>query len=288
MGNEPSSPQSTPEGSPFEPYQPDPNTSQCSATLLNLQLIRLDTRYYPAWGKESHQASRTAGMLLVDGHFMSDTIEDYDYGWDENTLENEIHLFKGDGTKGNPGIIDFRTSKLYRGRTAIPSGEYYVTLKSGGKFGHDALMVSKEFGNDKIPGFTGVRIHAGKHSGFTEGCILVGVNSKNSENQFVSYDSLPFNKAKLGGRGNPKWTPNWLQNIIRLNSGMAKLTVRRNYPSQALCDREEQKKYELQCLSKLKNHRNDTLILNNYGLLNSPSFSVYKPFLPAKPGGKNR
>lgn len=255
--------------SPFDPYVPQSTPAQTSTVPLQLVLIRLDTRYSAVAGK-NHGASRTAGTLLVNGHLMSDTIEDYDYGWDENTTEAEIHRFKGNEATRSRGSIDPRTKQSYKGRTAIPSGQYHIKLQSGGKFGHDAIMVSRDLGIDKIPGFTGVRIHAGRNSGYTEGCILVGVNSIISKNRFADYQNLPFDRAKLGGGGNPRWTPVWLQELIRMHGGTATLTIRRNYASQALCDRQEQEKdKQQQCLGRLQSHRDRTVILNHFGLLSS-------------------
>jgi len=254
--------------SPLDPYVPPVRPLQTSTVPLQLLLIRLDTRYSAVKGT-SHGASRTAGTLLVNGHLMSDTIEDYDYGWDENMTEADIHRIKGNEATGSRGSADPRTKQPYKGRTAIPSGQYHIKLQSGGKFGHDAIMVSKDPGIDKIPGFTGVRIHAGRNSGYTEGCILVGVNSIIDRNRFADYQNLPFDRDKLGGRGNPKWTPPWLQELIRHHGGTATLTIRRNYPSQVLCDREEEKKDKQKCLGRLQSHRDRTVFLNHFGLLSS-------------------
>ena len=254
--------------SPFDPYVPSSTPLQSSLVPLQLVLIRLDTRYSAVAGK-NHGASRTAGTLLVNGHLMSDTIEDYDYGWDENTTEAEIHLIKGNGTASNRGSIDPRTKQSYKGRTAIPSGQYHIKLQSGGKFGRDAIMVSKDFGIDKVPGFTGIRIHAGRNSGYTEGCILVGANSKIDKNRFADYQNLPFDRNKLGGGGNARWTPGWLQELIRHHGGIATLTIRRSYPSQALCNRQEEIKDKQKCLGRLQSHRDRTVILNHFGLLSS-------------------
>ena len=82
----------------------------------------------------------TIGKLYIDGVFFSDTIED-----------------------------KVRDVKI-KGITAIPYGTYKVVLSLSNRFKKVLpLLVS-------VPGFEGVRIHAGNTSEDTEGCILVGEN----------------------------------------------------------------------------------------------------------------
>jgi hypothetical protein len=56
-----------------------------------------------------------------------------------------------------------------RGATAIPAGEYRVTLEHSPRFGPDTLTICN------VPGFTGVRIHGGNTHEHTEGCPLLGL-----------------------------------------------------------------------------------------------------------------
>lgn len=61
-------------------------------------------------------------------------------------------------------------------QTAIPKGEYKVIMSRSARF----KKVLPEVLN--VPGFTGVRIHAGNSSKDTEGCIIVGsVNTKDDD-----------------------------------------------------------------------------------------------------------
>ena len=55
------------------------------------------------------------------------------------------------------------------GETAIPVGRYRITLESSPKFGPDTLTVWN------VPGFDGVRMHAGNTAEDTEGCPLLGL-----------------------------------------------------------------------------------------------------------------
>ncbi|MGE0329682.1 MAG: DUF5675 family protein [Ramlibacter sp.] len=90
---------------------------------------------------------RTFGVLLADGRFVCWTLED---------AVREV--------PGQPVAV-----WKVKGATAIPAGAYRVTLENSPRFGPDTLTV-----ND-VPGFTGVRMHAGNTEADTEGCPLLGM-----------------------------------------------------------------------------------------------------------------
>lgn len=52
--------------------------------------------------------------------------------------------------------------------TAIPQGLYQLALEKSQRFGPDTPTVLN------VPGFSGIRIHAGNTEADTEGCILLG------------------------------------------------------------------------------------------------------------------
>lgn len=106
----------------------------------------------------------TIGKLYIDGVYFCDTIEDKDRG-----LKQSL-----------PASVN-KAMKRY-GATAIPVGRYQVTLK----------VKSQKFSKKKqydfcggylprlinVPAFEGVLIHIGNTAKDTEGCILVGRNTK--------------------------------------------------------------------------------------------------------------
>lgn len=106
----------------------------------------------------------TIGRLYVDGVYFCDTIEDKDRG-----LKQSL-----------PASVNKAMKKA--GATAIPTGKYQVTLK----------IKSQRFSQRKqyefcggylprlinVPAFEGVLIHIGNTAKDTEGCILVGRNTK--------------------------------------------------------------------------------------------------------------
>lgn len=61
--------------------------------------------------------------------------------------------------------------KVY-GQTAIPEGLYEVIIDYSNHFGKDMPHILN------VPGFQGIRIHAGNFAEDTEGCILLGMNRK--------------------------------------------------------------------------------------------------------------
>lgn len=55
------------------------------------------------------------------------------------------------------------------GETAIPSGNYRVTLEDSPRFGPDTITING------VPDFAHIRIHAGNTANDTHGCPLVGL-----------------------------------------------------------------------------------------------------------------
>lgn len=96
--------------------------------------------------------SITFGKLFADGAFFC------------YTLEDEVREVRGQPV----------ASWKIRGQTAMPSTEfmcrdYRISLENSPRFGIDTLTI-----ND-VPGFVGVRIHAGNTAADTEGCPLLGM-----------------------------------------------------------------------------------------------------------------
>ena len=109
----------------------------------------------------------TIGQLYIDGKYFCDTIEDKDRGLTQSMSQAVIRATKRKGV------------------TAIPTGRYRVTLEvKSPKF--SAKKYEKNYGFCdgylprliNVPGFDGVLIHIGNTARDTDGCLLVGKNTK--------------------------------------------------------------------------------------------------------------
>lgn len=79
------------------------------------------------------------------------------------------------------------------GRTAIPSGHYQVDITYSPHFKTRLPELLS------VPGFEGIRIHAGNSDKDTEGCVLVGFDRINSRYIGKSRDALGAVQAKIQG-----------------------------------------------------------------------------------------
>lgn len=98
----------------------------------------------------------TIGMMSINGVYFCDTLEDYD----------ALYF-------GKPKVMH---------KTAIPCGRYEVLLDNySPKFGNREPYKTLCGGCvpliNKVPNFSGVRIHIGNSDKDTDGCLLVGKNT---------------------------------------------------------------------------------------------------------------
>lgn len=99
----------------------------------------------------------TIGKLCIEGKYWCDTVED---------KVRELVDANHDGDFDDKG-----EGKVY-GQTAIPAGTYPLTLSYSTRF----KRLLPEIHN--VPGFSGIRIHAGNTAEDSHGCIIVGINDK--------------------------------------------------------------------------------------------------------------
>lgn len=94
------------------------------------------------------------GKLYVDGKWFCDVLEDIDRGLDDSMTEEEI------------------LKRKIKGETAIPTGIYQVLLTYSPKYKKIMPLINN------VKGYSGIRIHSGNTAKDTEGCLLVGKNTK--------------------------------------------------------------------------------------------------------------
>lgn len=108
----------------------------------------------------------TIGKIYVDGQYVCDCIEDKDRGLKQSmTLEqiNKLKVF---------------------GQTAIPTGEYKVTLNVISPKYSKSTWYKQNANGARVPrilnvkGFDGVLIHTGNTAADSQGCVIVGINDK--------------------------------------------------------------------------------------------------------------
>ena len=94
------------------------------------------------------------GKLYINGKYFCDTLEDVDRGLNSAMTEEEIKDLK------------------INGETAIPVGIYKVLITYSPKYKRNMPLIAN------VKGYLGIRIHSGNTAKDTEGCILVGKNTK--------------------------------------------------------------------------------------------------------------
>ena len=91
----------------------------------------------------------------------------------EPTWRNLLGIaLKPKDENGRLGRISGKKAQKMQGSTAIPEGSYAVVITKSWRF---QAWLPLLLG---VPGFSGIRIHAGNEPKHTQGCILVGENKK--------------------------------------------------------------------------------------------------------------
>ena len=101
--------------------------------------------------------------LLDKEHYFCDTLEP--------TWRNLLGITLSAGeVDARSGRVSGKVARKVRGKTAIPEGSYPLLVTPSPRFKCFLPLVQG------VPGFEGIRIHAGNYPDDTQGCILVGEN----------------------------------------------------------------------------------------------------------------
>ena len=111
------------------------------------------------------QNGYTIGKLYIDGKYFSDTLEDVDRGLDSSMP------------------LDVLKRKKLAHITAIPTGRYQITMDTISPRLSKSNFYKKYRGGRvprllNVPAYEGVLIHCGNTAKDTDGCILIGKNTK--------------------------------------------------------------------------------------------------------------
>jgi len=122
--------------------------------------------------RQASSQKSTVGTLAINGQFECYTLEDV--------------------------VRPAGSAKVY-GKTAIPAGCYAVIFTFSNRFKKVMPLLLK------VPGFEGVRIHAGNTAEDTEGCILLGISQAPDfvGNSRQAYQAL-INKLQAAASGSEK------------------------------------------------------------------------------------
>ena len=106
--------------------------------------------------KESYTISRVYvnGERFGDGERWCNALEDTDRGLFQGMALKEIYKRK------------------IKGKTAVPRGTYQIQITYSPRIKQNLPLLVD------VPGFTGIRIHAGNDAKDTDGCLLLGENTQ--------------------------------------------------------------------------------------------------------------
>lgn len=100
--------------------------------------------------RHTKKQDHTVSDMFIDGKYFCKVLEDVDRGLKKDDPLSKIMKEK------------------VKHQTAIPAGVYRLALTFSEKYGQIMPLVMN------VPGFMGIRIHAGNHKDHTSGCLLVG------------------------------------------------------------------------------------------------------------------
>lgn len=100
-------------------------------------------------------------------------------------VNGEWFCFNVEDTSREPAkdyVGNWRSEDVHKwkitGVTCIPSGRYMVTLDDSPTFGKETITLTdpllSQYGHGTVPGFRGIRVHAGNNERDTEGCQILG------------------------------------------------------------------------------------------------------------------
>lgn len=110
--------------------------------------------------------THTISPLSINGTFIAWILEDTDRGLRQDMTLKQIQKIK------------------VKGKTSIPTGRYRIVISYSPRFKRYLPEILN------VPGYEGIRIHAGNTAADTDGCLLPGTEKTNNS---VLYSRTAFN-----------------------------------------------------------------------------------------------
>lgn len=134
--------------------------------LLSLSKRVPSTLFVQRLGSTSGSQVSTWGIAVADGIVLATTCEDQDRGW----------------VAGVTPLSSISKEKV-KGRSAIPGGLYPLTTSFSPKFRCEMWAIGEIPPN--VPGFSGIRIHAGQDATASEGCVTLGAYDRSGHQVYA-------------------------------------------------------------------------------------------------------
>lgn len=152
--------------------------------------------------RDTFTPAETLGKLLIDGKLFCDTLEPPSLMHCIGTeCSVNIKAMQASSSSQNKQVVSGTLKcNAQHPKGAIPEGWYKIQVTHSPKFGRLLPLLYY------VPGFEGIRIHAGNNRNHTSGCILVGERAERYEPTLKSPTESSANSPSKLETSEVRWT----------------------------------------------------------------------------------